>query len=57
MTRGGLCVKLKNFAEHHYNPDRLLYPMKRIGQGLGHSSNVSLGMPGSPGQAPVVRRS
>ena len=31
MTRGGLCVKLKNFAEHHYNPDRLLYPMKRIG--------------------------
>ncbi len=31
MTRGGLCVKLKNFAEHHYNPDRLLYPMKRVG--------------------------
>ncbi|HSV72094.1 MAG TPA: molybdopterin-dependent oxidoreductase [Methylibium sp.] len=31
MTRGGLCVKLKNFAEHHYNPDRLLYPMRRVG--------------------------
>src|SRR3984885_956190 len=31
MTRGGLCVKLKNFAEHHYNPDRVLYPMKRVG--------------------------
>jgi anaerobic selenocysteine-containing dehydrogenase len=31
MTRGGLCVKLKNYAEHHYNPDRLLYPMKRVG--------------------------
>jgi anaerobic selenocysteine-containing dehydrogenase len=31
MTRGGLCVKLKDFAEHHYNPDRILYPMKRIG--------------------------
>ena len=31
MTRGGLCVKLKNFAEHHYNPARLLYPMKRVG--------------------------
>jgi anaerobic selenocysteine-containing dehydrogenase len=31
MTRGGLCVKLKNFAEHHYNPDRVLYPLKRVG--------------------------
>ncbi|MEA3152140.1 MAG: hypothetical protein QOD56_3079 [Gammaproteobacteria bacterium] len=31
MTRGGLCVKLKNFAEHHYHPDRLVYPMKRVG--------------------------
>ena len=31
MTRGGLCVKLKNYAEHHYNPDRLLHPMKRVG--------------------------
>jgi len=31
MTRGGLCVKLKDFAEHHYNPDRILYPMKRAG--------------------------
>jgi anaerobic selenocysteine-containing dehydrogenase len=31
MTRGGLCVKLKDFAEHHYNPSRLLYPMRRIG--------------------------
>src|SRR4029453_16201899 len=31
MTRGGLCVKLKNFAEHHYNPDRLLHPMGRVG--------------------------
>ena len=30
MTRGGLCVKLKNFAEHHYNPSRLLYPMRRM---------------------------
>src|SRR6516164_9197152 len=31
MTRGGLCVKLKDYAEHHYNPDRLLYAMKRVG--------------------------
>ncbi len=31
MTRGGLCVKLKDFADHHANPDRLLYPMRRSG--------------------------
>ena len=31
MTRGGLCVKLKDFEAHHYNPERILYPMKRSG--------------------------
>ena len=31
MTRGGLCVKLKDFHDHHHNPDRLLYPMRRTG--------------------------
>ncbi len=42
MTRGGLCVKLKNFAEHHYNPDRLLHPMKRVGpKGSGQFERVS----------------
>lgn len=42
MTRGGLCVKLKNFAEHHYNPDRLLYPMKRVGpKGSGKFERIS----------------
>ena len=42
MTRGGLCVKLKDFAEHHYNPNRLLYPMKRIGpKGSGQFQRIS----------------
>jgi anaerobic selenocysteine-containing dehydrogenase len=42
MTRGGLCVKLKDFAEHHYNPDRLLYPMKRVGpKGAGKYERIS----------------
>jgi anaerobic selenocysteine-containing dehydrogenase/DNA-binding transcriptional MocR family regulator len=42
MTRGGLCVKLKNFAEHHYNPDRLLHPMKRVGpKGSGQFERIS----------------
>jgi anaerobic selenocysteine-containing dehydrogenase len=31
MTQGVLCVKLKDFHEHHYNPDRVLYPLKRTG--------------------------
>ena len=31
MTRGGLCVKLKDYEKRHYHPDRLLHPMKRVG--------------------------
>jgi anaerobic selenocysteine-containing dehydrogenase len=31
MTRGGLCVKLKDFHDHHHNPDRLMYPLRRSG--------------------------
>ncbi|MGI9302854.1 MAG: molybdopterin-containing oxidoreductase family protein [Gammaproteobacteria bacterium] len=42
MTHGGLCVKLKDFAEHHYNPDRLLYPMKRVGpKGSGQFERIT----------------
>lgn len=31
MTRGGLCVKLKDYEKRHYHPDRLLHPMRRTG--------------------------
>ncbi len=31
MTRGGLCVKLKDYEKRHHHPDRLLYPMRRTG--------------------------
>ena len=42
MTKGNLCVKLKDFAEHHYNPDRLLYPMRRVGpKGSGQFERIS----------------
>lgn len=42
MTRGGLCPKLKNFADHHYHPDRLLYPLKRVGpKGSGEFTRIS----------------
>jgi anaerobic selenocysteine-containing dehydrogenase len=30
-TRGGLCVKLKDYEKRHYHPDRILYPMRRTG--------------------------
>ena len=42
MTRGGLCVKLKDFAQHHYNPERVLYPMRRVGpKGAGEFERIS----------------
>lgn len=31
MTRGALCVKLKDYEKRHYHPDRVLYPMRRSG--------------------------
>ncbi len=31
LTRGGLCVKLKDYEKRHYHPDRVLYPMRRTG--------------------------
>lgn len=42
ITRGGLCVKLKDFAKHHYNPDRILYPQRRVGpKGSGQYERIS----------------
>lgn len=42
MTRGGLCVKVKNFHEHHYQNDRLLYPMRRVGpKGAGEFERIT----------------
>ena len=32
MTQGGLCVKLKDYEKRHYHPNRLLYPMRRVGK-------------------------
>ena len=42
MTRGGLCVKLKDYEKRHYHPDRLLYPRKRSGaKGSGQFQQIS----------------
>ncbi|GEL40445.1 molybdopterin oxidoreductase [Methylorubrum extorquens] len=42
MTRGALCGKLKDFDRHHYNPDRILYPMRRTGpKGSGQFERIT----------------
>lgn len=42
MTRGTLCVKVKDYENRHYHPDRIKYPMKRVGQkGDGKFKRIS----------------
>ncbi|MBT8446293.1 MAG: molybdopterin-dependent oxidoreductase, partial [Gammaproteobacteria bacterium] len=42
LTRGGLCVKLKDYEKRHYHPDRVLYPMRRTGpKGSGSFERIS----------------
>jgi len=42
VTRGRLCTKLNDFASHHYNPDRILYPMRRTGaKGSGQFERIT----------------
>lgn len=42
MTRGGLCVKLKDYEKRQAHPDRLLYPMRRTGaKGAAEFTRVS----------------
>src|SRR5215472_5510267 len=31
FTRGGLCVKVNNYEQRVYSPDRVLHPLKRSG--------------------------
>ncbi len=41
-TRGALCAKVNHFLEHTARPDRLLYPMRRVGRkGEGRFARVS----------------
>jgi anaerobic selenocysteine-containing dehydrogenase len=40
-TTDRLCVKLNDFHAHHYNPDRLLYPLQRTGpKGSGEFQRI-----------------
>ena len=41
-THGALCTKVSRYAERVYHPDRVLYPMKRVGpKGSGQFERVS----------------
>ena len=31
FTRGGLCVKVNNYTDRVYSPNRVLYPLRRTG--------------------------
>ena len=42
FTRGRLCVKVNNYQERAYDPDRILYPMRRTGpKGSGKFERIS----------------
>ena len=42
FTRGGLCVKVNNYQEKTYSPDRVLHPLRRTGpKGSGRFEEIS----------------
>lgn len=42
VTRGFLCKKVMNYPERVYSPDRVLYPLKRVGdKGAGEFERIS----------------
>jgi anaerobic selenocysteine-containing dehydrogenase len=42
VTRGVICNKVRHFHERVYHPDRLLYPLRRVGQkGEGRFERIS----------------
>ena len=44
FTRGGLCVKVNNYQEKTYSPDRVLHPLRRTGpKGSGRFERDLLG--------------
>lgn len=42
FTKGGLCVKVNNYTDRVYSPDRVLYPLRRTGpKGSGQFERIS----------------
>src|SRR5947209_6066773 len=45
FTRGGLCVKVNNYTDRVYSPDRVLYPLRRTGpKGSKQFERISWGL-------------
>ena len=41
-TQGRLCVKVKDYDKHHYNPDRVIHPLRRnSNKGDGNFTRIS----------------
>src|SRR6516164_9638145 len=42
LTKGWLCAKVRPYLDHVYHPNRLLYPMRRMGpKGSGQWQRIS----------------
>jgi YD repeat-containing protein len=42
FTAGGLCVKVNDYTHHTYSPDRVLYPLRRVGpKGEGRFERIA----------------
>jgi anaerobic selenocysteine-containing dehydrogenase len=42
ITQGWLCAKVRNYLDHVYHPDRLLYPLRRAGaKGSGEWTRIT----------------
>ena len=42
FTQGGLCVKMNDYPTHVYDPNRVLYPMRRVGpKGEGRFERIT----------------
>jgi anaerobic selenocysteine-containing dehydrogenase len=47
VTRGFLCAKVAKYLDRVYSPDRVLYPMKRVGPKGPSRSSAPQGQPGA----------
>jgi anaerobic selenocysteine-containing dehydrogenase len=58
FTRGGLCVKVNNYVDKTYSPDRVLYPMRlaQERQGRLHRQRRQSARLRRPGQRPDLLR-
>src|ERR1051326_7314096 len=54
VTRGFLCAKVSKYLDRVYSPERVLYPMRRIGP-KGPAAGVAQQRSSAPGQPSVAR--